>query len=386
MAAKPSNLTTRVRRTERWVLLVRLCRRACQRRAVWHHPGLDGGGITLTDALREGGRTGTATRGRRVRQVLVVLEMALALVLLVGAGLLVRSFTTLMQIDPGFDPSRTVTMKVTLPSANYRGDGQSIAFFDRLFDRVDTIPGVQAAGGVSFLPLNGLGAATSFFIEGQEKPRPGDEPVSDVKVVTHDYFKAMGIPLLRGRLFDGRDTAPKTRRIIVSEIAREEVLRRRRIQLDAGLCLSWNDQGPTRSSASSAICDRRASKPSRGGASYLPPARFAYPFTTVVVKTADDGMSSCRVGHGRPRTRSGRAGRRHHADDGSHLDIHGAAAADDGHADDVCGRWRSCWPRSASTGSSAIPSRSAPRKLGSAWRLARSAAMCCGWLSAVPWS
>src|SRR5262249_36836873 len=130
-------------------------------------PAFAAAGRSLTDALKEGGRTGTGSRGGRARHALVVIEMALALVLLVGAGLLVRSFMTLMRVDPGFDPSRTVTMKVTLPSANYQSDGQSIAFFGRLFARLDTLPGVQAAGGVSFLPLNGLGAATGFFIEGQ---------------------------------------------------------------------------------------------------------------------------------------------------------------------------------------------------------------------------
>src|SRR5262249_37804233 len=181
-------------------------------------PAFAAAGRSLTDALKEGGRTGTGSRGGRARHARVVIEMALALVLLVGAGLLVRSFMTLMRVDPGFDPSRTVTMKVTLPSANYQSDGQSIAFFGRLFARLDTLPGVQAAGGVSFLPLNGVGAATGFFIEGQEKPQTGNEPVADVRVVTHNYFKAMGIPLLRGRLFDGRDTAPNTRRIIVSEL------------------------------------------------------------------------------------------------------------------------------------------------------------------------
>ena len=249
-------------------------------------PALTAAGITLTDALREGGRTGTATRGRRVRQVLVVLEMALALVLLVGAGLLVRSFATLTQINPGFDPSRTVTMKVTLPSANYRGDGQAIAFFDRFFDRVDAIPGVQAAGGVSFLPLNGLGAATSFFIEGREKPRPGEEPVSEVKVVTHNYFKAMGIPLLRGRLFDGRDTAPNTRRIIVSESLVKKYFGDSD-PIGQRIVLSWNNQGPDE--IVGVVGDVRSTslETEPRGASYLPPARFAYPFTSVVVKTSN---------------------------------------------------------------------------------------------------
>jgi putative ABC transport system permease protein len=253
-------------------------------------PAFAAAGSSLTDALKEGGRTGTASRGGRARHGLVVIEMALALVLLVGAGLLIRSFLTLMRVDPGFDPARTVTMKVTLPSASYRGEGQAIAFFDRLFARIDTLPGVQAAGGVSFLPLNGLGAATGFFIEGREKPRTGDEPVSDVRVVTHDYFKAMGIPLLRGRLFDSRDAAPKTRRIIVSEMlvnkyfGNVDPIGRR-------IVLSWNDQGPDE--IIGVVGDIRSAslETEPKGASYLPPARFAYPFTTVVVKTRHDNIS-----------------------------------------------------------------------------------------------
>jgi len=252
-------------------------------------PAFTAAGITLTDALREGGRTGTASRGRRARQVLVVLEMALALVLLVGAGLLVRSFATLMQINPGFDPSRTVTMKVNLPSENYRGDDQVIGFFDRFFDRVDAIPGVQAAGGVSFLPLNGLGAATSFSIEGREKPRPGEEPVSEVKVVTHNYFKAMGIPLLRGRLFDGRDTAPHTRHIIVSESLAQKYLGDTD-PIGQRIVLSWNDQGPDE--IVGVVGDVRSTslETEPRGASYLPPARFAYPFMSVVVKSSNEDM------------------------------------------------------------------------------------------------
>jgi putative ABC transport system permease protein len=252
-------------------------------------PAVAGAGTSLTESLKEGGRTGTASRGGRVRHALVVIEMALALVLLVGAGLLVRSFMTLMRVDPGFDPSRTVTMKVTLPSASYQQEGQSAAFFDRLFARLDTLPGVQASGGVSYLPLNGLGAATSFFIEGQEKARKGDEPVSDVRVVTHDYFKAMGIPLLRGRLFDSRDTAPKTRRIIVSELLVKKYFG----DLDPigrRIVLSWYDEGPDE--IIGVVGDIRSAslETEPKGASYLPPARFAYPFMTVVVKTGDESL------------------------------------------------------------------------------------------------
>jgi len=252
-------------------------------------PAFAAAGTSLTESLKEGGRTGTASRGGRARHALVVIETALALVLLVGAGLLIRSFMTLMRVDPGFDPSRTLTMRVILPSASYPERGQSIAFFDRLFARVDTLPGVQASGGVSFLPLNGLGAATSFFIEGQEKARKGDEPVSDVRVVTHDYFKAMGIRLLRGRLFDRRDTAPNTRRIIVSETLVKKYfggidpIGRR-------IVLAWNDEGPDE--IVGVVGDIRSAslETEPKGTSYLPPARFAYPFMTVVVKTKDESM------------------------------------------------------------------------------------------------
>jgi putative ABC transport system permease protein len=253
-------------------------------------PAFTAAGISLTDALREGGRTGTASRGRLVRQGLVIVEMALALVLLVGAGLLARSFLTLMRVNPGFDPSKTITMKVTLPSASYQSDNQIIGFFDRLFERIDAMPGVQAAGGISFLPLNGLGAATGFSIEGQEKPRAGEEPVSEVKVVTHDFFKAMGIPLLRGRLFDGRDTAPNTRRVIVSDTLVKKYFGDRD-PIGQRIVLSWNNQGPDEIIGVVGDVRSVSLETEPRGASYLPPARFSYPFMTVAVRTSTGGLS-----------------------------------------------------------------------------------------------
>jgi putative ABC transport system permease protein len=252
-------------------------------------PALSAAGVSLTDALKEGGRTGSAGRGR-ARRVFVVVEVALALVLLVGAGLLARSFWTLMRVDAGFETTHTITMKVTLPSAAYRERTQMIGFFDRLFERVDALPGVQAAGGVSFLPLNGLGAATSFSIAGRPKPPAGEEPGAEVKVVTHDYFQAMRIPLVRGRLFDGRDTAPGTRRVIVSA----ELVRKYFADTDPigqHIVLSWNDEGPDE--IVGVVGDVRSTSLEARPlpASYLPPARFAYPFTTVTVRAAGDAAA-----------------------------------------------------------------------------------------------
>jgi putative ABC transport system permease protein len=253
-------------------------------------PALSASGASLTEGLKEGGRTGTGARGGRARQAFVVIEVALALVLLVGAGLLARSFWALMRVDAGFDASRTVTMKVTLPSANYPDRPQMIAFFDRLFERIDAVPGVRSSGGVSFLPLNGLGAATAFTIEGRPAPPAGDEPVSEVKVVTHDYFTAMGIPLLRGRLFDGRDTAPNTRRIVVSASLVKKYFGDAD-PIGQRIVLSWNDQGPDE--IVGVVGDVRSTslEDEPRPASYLPPARFAYPFMTVTVKAAADGTA-----------------------------------------------------------------------------------------------
>ncbi len=180
-------------------------------------PALTASGAKLNDSLKEGGRTGSGARGNRTRNTFVVIEFALALILLVGAGLLMRSFTHLLAVNPGFDPARTVTMRVSLPSSRYGGEGQRAQFFARLFQEVDRLPGVQASGAISFLPLTGLGAATSMVIVGQPAPPIGQEPVTDVRVMTHDYLKAMGVPLLSGRLFNDQDPADWKHRVVINE-------------------------------------------------------------------------------------------------------------------------------------------------------------------------
>jgi putative ABC transport system permease protein len=123
-------------------------------------PALSSAGSELTGGLKDGGRGSSSARGTRLRNAFVVVEIALALMLLVGAGLLIRSFMTLIAVDPGFDPSHTLTMKVSIPTSKYRNDPQVQSFFTQLFEKLDALPGVKAAGGTSFLPLNGLGAAS----------------------------------------------------------------------------------------------------------------------------------------------------------------------------------------------------------------------------------
>jgi putative ABC transport system permease protein len=180
-------------------------------------PALTAAGPGLNDSLKEGGRTGSVSRGNRTRSAFVIIEIALALVLLVGAGLLMRSFKHLLDVDPGFDPARTVTMRLSLPSTRYGGDGQRAQFFDRFFQQVDALPGVQASGSISWLPLAGGGAATSMEIVGQPKPPKGQEPVTDVRVISHEYLKAMSVPLLKGRLFNELDAADSTGRVVIND-------------------------------------------------------------------------------------------------------------------------------------------------------------------------
>lgn len=180
-------------------------------------PAFTAAGATLNDSLKEGGRTGSSARGKRATSAFVIVEIALALVLLVGAGLLVRSFARLMEVDAGFDTDRTVTMRVSLPQSRYARPEERVQFFQRLLERIEQVPDVQSAGAVSFLPLTGLGAATRYAVLGEPDSAPGQEPVTDVRVITKDYFKTMGIHLVRGRLFDERQPSEAMNKVIVNE-------------------------------------------------------------------------------------------------------------------------------------------------------------------------
>jgi putative ABC transport system permease protein len=179
-------------------------------------PAFSASGTALTESLKEGGRTGSGARGGRTRAVLVVAEIALALVLLVGAGLLIRSFARLVHVDAGFDSEQTLAMRVSLPASRYGQETQRTRFFQDLLQRITALPGVASTGAVSFLPLTGLGAATRFDVVGSPAPL-GQEPVTDVRVITGEYFKSLGIPLVRGRMFDEAAPADLQNKVIVNE-------------------------------------------------------------------------------------------------------------------------------------------------------------------------
>ena len=172
----------------------------------------------LGEVLKEGGRgAGDGPRRRRLRGLLVVTEIAVSLVLLVGAGLLVRSFARLTRVSPGFDPEQVVTMKLTRPGPRFGGARPDAEFFRQAVERVAALPGVESAAVASHLPLAGSEEIDDFTVEGMPPARPSDRPKADVRVISPDYFRAMGMALRAGRAFDERDDEQARGVTIVSE-------------------------------------------------------------------------------------------------------------------------------------------------------------------------
>jgi predicted permease len=161
----------------------------------------------LNETLKEGGRSGTkGAKAQHVRSALVVAQVALSLVLLVGAGLMLRSFAELQATSPGLDPTNVVAAGVTLPGARYSDLDARRQFIRRVIDRLEATPGVESAATVTPLPLSMNGWQTSFLVEGFPEPEPGKFPTNDIARITPNYFRTMGIRLLRGRPFTWQDT------------------------------------------------------------------------------------------------------------------------------------------------------------------------------------
>ncbi len=182
-------------------------------------PALHISRLNLNDSLKDGGKSeaSQASGSRRLRNALVVSEIALAVVLLASAGLLIRSFLRLQQVDRGFNTDNVLTMVVRLPD-RYREDPQVVNFFSQALERVRHLPAVRSAGMVNFLPLyGGLGSNTGFKILGQPEPPPGQGPGTDVRVADAGYFGALGIPLLRGRNFSDAEQREAKHVLLINE-------------------------------------------------------------------------------------------------------------------------------------------------------------------------
>jgi putative ABC transport system permease protein len=177
-------------------------------------PALQSSRLDLNEALKEGGRQTSAGTGHRLRSAMVVTEIALAVVLLVGAGLMMKSLLRLLQTNIGFKTENLLTMTVIVPPSKYTQPNQQISFNDQLRQRVQSLPGVVGAGTVNILPVNS-GNTTRFFIDGDPVPAPGKETEANIRTVSDDYFKTLGVPLLAGRMFDERDAADKPGVVII---------------------------------------------------------------------------------------------------------------------------------------------------------------------------
>ena len=182
-------------------------------------PAIRASSVDLLTSLKEAARATIGSAGTRTRSVLVVAEVALALVLLVGAGLTMKSFGRLMSIDLGFNPEHVVTMRMNLPSAGYADLSRWTAFHEQVLNRVSTLPGVEAVAMNSAVPLEGGGTESEVRYEGQPPPTSvrEDAIMCLFQTSTPTYFRAMGIPVLKGRAFAASDTASSTPVAVVDE-------------------------------------------------------------------------------------------------------------------------------------------------------------------------
>lgn len=167
-------------------------------------PALQSSKLQLHETLKESGRS-LAGGKSWARNSLVVAEVALTLILLIGAGLLIRSFYQLSQVNPGFDYSSLTSFSVSLPEKKYKEEPQQINFYNPLIERLKALPGIQYVSLASGLPLGNNGWQTSFIVEGKPVPEPKDMPLMEACLISPDYFKAMNIPLLKGRYFNEQD-------------------------------------------------------------------------------------------------------------------------------------------------------------------------------------
>jgi putative ABC transport system permease protein len=254
-------------------------------------PALEATRLNLNDALKEGGKGagGQGSRSQRLRSVLVIAEVALALVLLVNAGLLVKSFVRLQKIDTGFDTENVLTMVERLPASKYKEDSQMVAYFRQATERIRSLPGIRSVGIVSYLPLyGGPGAGTSLSIEGRPAPPPDQHLTTEVRAADRGYFDTMGIPIVRGRNFtDIEDSEARHIALVSESFARQHFPAEDPIGKRIAVNI-FDKPNPTE--IVGVVGDVRygsvtdEAKPTV----YFPHPELTYPFMTLVIHTQDD--------------------------------------------------------------------------------------------------
>src|SRR5262249_7679787 len=181
-------------------------------------PALQATRVDLNSLLRDEARSTTASRrSRRTRDVLVMVEVSLALILLISAGLLLRSFAMLQEVKPGFRSDNVLTLHIDLPNDRYPEDHMNLVFFNQLLARVATLPGTESVGLVSNLPLSGALMSTTFIIEGRPPSSPADRPSADYTIASPGFFTTLGIPAVQGRLITDQDTDTSQKVVVINE-------------------------------------------------------------------------------------------------------------------------------------------------------------------------
>jgi putative ABC transport system permease protein len=246
-------------------------------------PALSASKVDLNETLKAGGRSFSASSGRRLRNALVVSQMAGALLLLAGSGLLIMSFVRMRQADPGFRTQNLLTLNLSLPQFKYAQPHQRAAFYRQALERIAALPGVRSAAAVSAAPLTGSNARANFEIEGV----PRDLPLANYTIASPEYFRVMGIGMLRGRQFTEQDREGAPAVVIINERMAQ---------------LHWPNQDPlgkrikVRERSWSTIVGiagnaRQILVRPAGPEMYVPHAQDASPGMTLAVHTAGDPMS-----------------------------------------------------------------------------------------------
>ncbi len=257
-------------------------------------PSLHASRANVQAGLREGGRSNVGDSGAIVRRGLVVSEIALALVLLVSAGLLIRSFSRLQQVDPGFDPRNLVTLNIALPPAKYETPAQQSAFWDAALPKLASVPGVTGVAATSTMPFSGNGSTGSFTVENYQPPRGQPGPWGDIRVVNPQFHRAMRIRLLRGRYFANEDREGSRAVAIVDD----EMVRRYWPNTDPiGKRVTFDDNPSAKSDWLEVVgvvehAAHEGLDAERRVQLYLPYRQRPLPFFAVAVRTAGDPMQS----------------------------------------------------------------------------------------------
>ena len=189
-------------------------------------PAIQASRPQLTGVLKEGGRNASAGSGHRLRTAFVVTEIALAVVLLVGSGLLLKSLFRLLNTNPGFNPENILTMSVVLPATKYNDANSQITFQDQLSQRISSLPGVSATGTVDVLPLQ-PGNTTQVYVEGEPIPPPGQTMEANVRNISDTYFQTLQVPLIEGRYFDSHDKPTDPEVVIIGKTMADRLFKGR---------------------------------------------------------------------------------------------------------------------------------------------------------------